>query len=481
MGFTQVFDYVAGKVDWFANGLPREGNRANSPQIGDLVRRAGPVCHLGDCVGEVLQRVQTAGWDQCVVVNSAGVVLGLLRGEALHAAPEALVELAMESGPTTIRPNRSPGDIREYIRQHGAASVVVTTPAGQLMGIVERQDIERCLAPAVQPHQDKYRLQRGAPRIEFGYKLACEEHSPSALVCYAKQAEDAGFTFAMLSDHYHPWIAEQGQSPFVWSVIGSIAQATEQLRVGTGVTCPLMRMHPAIVAQAAATVAALLPGRFMLGVGTGESLNEHILGDYWPPGATRRAMLEEAVALIRLLWQGGLRSHQGQYYTVENAQLYTLPELLPPVLIAASGTRSAHMAGRLGDGLITAGVHTKLVDRFIAAGGAGKPRYTELNVCWAPEEAEARRLAHTRWPIAGMQGALLSDLRLPSHFAQAASTITEEEIAQAVICGPDPARHIAAITQAAEAGYTHVWVHQIGPDQAGFFQFYAYEVLPKLR
>ena len=149
-------------------------------------------------------------------------------------------------------------------------------------------------------------------------------------------------------------------------------------------------------------------------------------------------------------------------------------------MIAASGTRSAQMAGRLGDGLITVGVHAKLVDRFIAAGGAGKPRYTELNVCWAPEEAEARRLAYARWPIAGMQGALLSDLRLPSHFAQAASTLTEEAIAQTVICGPDPTRHIAAITQAAEAGYTHVWLHQIGPDQAGFFQFYAREVLPKL-
>jgi len=467
-------------MDWFANGLPREGERASSPQVGDLVRRDVPVCHLDDRVGEVLQRVQTIGWDQCVVVTGAGVVLGLLRGAALQAAPEALVELAMESGPTTIRPNRSPRDIREYMRQHGATSVIVTTPTGQLMGIVERQDIERCLAPAVQPHQGRYRAQRGTPGVEIGYKLAGEEHSPSALVCYAKQAEEAGFTFAMLSDHFHPWIAQQGQSPFVWSVIGSIAQATERLRVGTGVTCPLIRMHPAIVAQAAATAAALLPGRFMLGVGTGENLNEHIFGDYWPPGATRRAMLEEAVALMRLLWQGGLRSHQGQYYTVENAQLYTLPELLPPVLIAASGTRSAHMAGRLGDGLITVGVHAKLVDRFIAAGGAGKPRYTELSVCWAPDEAEARRLAHAQWPIAGMQGALLSDLRLPSHFAQAASTISEEEIAQAVICGADPARHIAAITQAAEAGYTHVWIHQIGPDQEGFFQFYAREVLPKL-
>jgi G6PDH family F420-dependent oxidoreductase len=323
-------------------------------------------------------------------------------------------------------------------------------------------------------------VQGETPNIEIGYKLSCEEHSPSALVDYAKQAEKAGFTFAMLSDHYHPWIAEQGQSPFVWSIIGSIAQATERLRIGTGVTCPLIRMHPAIVAQAAATAAALLPGRFMLGVGTGENLNEHIFGDHWPPGATRRAMLEEAVALIRCLWQGGLRSHHGHYYTVENAQLYTLPELLPPVLIAASGTRSAHMAGQLGDGLITVGVQAKVVDRFIAAGGAGKPRYMELTVCWAPDEVEARRLAQARWPIAGMQGAVLSDLRLPSHFAQAASTITEESIAQAVICGPDPTRHIAAITQAAAAGYTHVWVHQIGPDQAGFFKFYTREVLPKL-
>ena len=424
--------------------------------------------------------MQAAGWDQCVVVNRAGVVLGLLRGAALQAAPETTVELAMESGPTTIRPNRALGDIRAYMRQHGAESVVVTTSAGQLVGMVQRQDIERRLAPAVQPHAERYRPQPGSPRVEIGYKLSCEEHSPGDLVCYARQAEDAGFTFAMLSDHYHPWIAQQGQSPFVWSIIGGIAQATERLQVGTGVTCPLMRIHPAIIAQAAATAAALLPGRFVLGVGTGESLNEHIFGDYWPPAATRRAMLEEAVAVIRRLWHGGLQSHQGQYYTVENAQLYTLPERLPPILIAASGTRSAHMAGRIGDGLITVGIHTKLVDRFVAAGGAGKPRYTELNVCWAAEEAEAQRLAHARWPIAGLQGALLADLRLPSHFTQAASTVTEEDIAQAVICGPDPARHIAAITQAVKAGYTHIWMHQIGPDQAGFFEFYAHEVLPKL-
>jgi coenzyme F420-dependent glucose-6-phosphate dehydrogenase len=481
LGFTQVFDYVAGKVDWLAYGLPREGTRASSPAIGELVRRDVPVCHPDDRLAEVVPRVQAVGWDHCVVVNREGVVLGLLRGDALHAAPETRVALAMESGPTTIRPHRILGDIRAYMRQHGAERVVVTTPAGQLIGMVERQDIERHLALAMQPPSGKSRLPHGAPRVDIGYKLSCEEHSPSALVDYARQAEEAGFTFAMLSDHYHPWIAQQGQSPFMWSVLGGIAQATTQLHLGTGVTCPLIRMHPGIIAQAAATTAALLPGRFVLGLGTGESLNEHIFGDSWPPAATRRAMLEEAVAVIRLLWQGGLQSHHGQYYTVENAQLYTLPEQLPPILIAASGTRLAHLAGRLGDGLITVGVHAKLVDRFIAAGGAEKPRYTELNVCWAPEEAEARSLAHAQWPIAGLQGALLTDLRLPSYFTQAASTITEEAIAQAVICGPDPMRYIAAILRAVEAGYTHVWLHQIGPDQAGFFEFYACDILPKLR
>jgi G6PDH family F420-dependent oxidoreductase len=367
------------------------------------------------------------------------------------------------------------------MRQQGIESVVVTTPDGRLVGIVERQDVERCLFPPAQPQAGKPRLQPGTAMVDVGYKLSCEEHSPGDLVRYARQAEAAGFTFAMISDHYHPWLAQQGQSPFVWSVLGGIAHATERLQVGTGVTCPLVRIHPAVIAQAAATAAAMLPGRFLLGVGTGESLNEHILGDYWPPAATRRAMLEEAVAVLRLLWQGGLQSHQGEYYTVENAQLYTLPEQLPPLLIAASGTRSAQMAGCIGDGLITVGVEARLIDQFTAAGGAGKPRYTELNVCWAPEEAEARRLARARWPIAGLQGALLSDLRLPSHFTQAASAITEEDIAQAVICGPDPVRHIAAITQAVEAGYTHVWIHQIGPDQAGFFDFYACDVLPQLR
>lgn len=317
--------------------------------------------------------------------------------------------------------------------------------------------------------------------IEIGYKLSSEEHRPNDLVRYARHAEDAGFTFAAISDHYHPWIDRQGQSPFVWGVIGGIAQATTRLRLGTGVTCPTIRLHPAIIAQAAATAAAMMPGRFWFGVGTGESLNEHILGDYWPPADTRREMLAEALAVIRLLWRGGLRGHCGQYYTVENARIYTLPDEPPPIFVAAGGPRSAELAGRVGDGLITVGAEAKLVETFTAAGGAGKPCHTEISVCWAADEAKARRIAHEVWPIAGLKNALLSDLRLPSYFAQAATLVTEEDIAAAIICGPDPGRHIAAITRAADAGYSHVWIHQVGPDQEGFFQFYQREVLPQFR
>jgi alkanesulfonate monooxygenase SsuD/methylene tetrahydromethanopterin reductase-like flavin-dependent oxidoreductase (luciferase family) len=181
---------------------------------------------------------------------------------------------------------------------------------------------------------------------EFGYALSSEEHTPNDLVTYARRAEEVGFSFALISDHYHPWIDRQGHSPFVWAVIGGIAQVTERLRLGTGVTCPTIRMHPAIIAQAAATAAAMLPGRFFLGVGTGENLNEHILGDRWPPHAVRLGMLEEAVRVIRQLWQGGMQSHAGRYYTVENARLYTLPEETPPILVAAGGPQAAEAAGR---------------------------------------------------------------------------------------------------------------------------------------
>src|SRR5437764_1742725 len=179
---------------------------------------------------------------------------------------------------------------------------------------------------------------------EIGYALSSEEHPPSNLVRFAQCAEEAGFSFALISDHFHPWLDRQGHSPFVWSVIGAIAQVTERLRLGTGVTCPLMRYHPAIVAQAAATCAAMMPGRFFLGLGSGENLNEHILGEGWPSAPVRQDMLEEAIDIIRLLWQGGEHSFDGTYFTVDHARVYTLPAEPPPLFLAAAGTKSAEMA-----------------------------------------------------------------------------------------------------------------------------------------
>jgi G6PDH family F420-dependent oxidoreductase len=317
--------------------------------------------------------------------------------------------------------------------------------------------------------------------VEIGYSLSCEEHAPKDLVRYAQRAEAAGFSYAMISDHYHPWIEQQGQSPFVWSVLGAIAHATKLLRVGTGVTCPTIRYHPAIIAQAAATVAAMMPGRFQLGLGTGENLNEHIVGQRWPPHALRLGMLEEAIGIIRMLWQGGMQNFHGKHFTVENARLYTLPDQLPPIIVAAAGPHAAELAGRLGDGLINYAADGKTVQDFAAAGGAGKPRYAQVNVCWDASEAEARRIAHRICPNVALTGELGQQLPTPAHFEQAVSMISEEQVAEVIACGPDPERHMAAIQPFIDAGYDHLHIYQVGPNQEGFFRFYERQILPRFR
>jgi coenzyme F420-dependent glucose-6-phosphate dehydrogenase len=316
--------------------------------------------------------------------------------------------------------------------------------------------------------------------MEIGYKLSSEEQSPLGLVEHAQRAEESGFSFALISDHFHPWIDRQGQSPFVWSVIGAIARATSRLSLGTAVTCPSFRIHPAIVAQAAATSAALMPGRFFLGVGTGENLNEHVIGAGWPETEVRQARLAEAIEVIRLLFRGGLRSHRGPFFTVENARLYTLPPEPPPIVVAAGGPKSAQIAAHLGDGLIGTDADGDLVKAFASAGGADKPRYGEVTVCWAADEQEAKKTAREFWPTAAMESALSWELPLPSHFEAVASLVSEDAVAEVVTCGPDPDAHVAAIRRYETAGYDHVCVHQVGPDQAGFFRFYREEVIPRL-
>jgi len=315
---------------------------------------------------------------------------------------------------------------------------------------------------------------------EIGYKLSSEEHGPKALVDNARRAEDAGFSYALISDHFHPWIERQGESPFVWSVIGALSEATERLRIGTGVTCPTIRIHPAIIAQAAATSELLLPRRFFLGLGTGENLNEHILGDKWPSAAQRLEMLEEAIEVIRTLWKGGQRSHYGRHYTVENARIYSLPDEPPPIFIAGSGDKAVELAARAGDGLISVAPDGETVETFEAAGGKGKPRIAEMHVCYSENAAEARKTATEWWPNIAMGGQLGQDLALPAHYEAVAELVSEDDVAEAVACGPDPDRHIEEISKFLDAGYEQVTVHQIGPDQAGFFSFYEDSVLPKV-
>lgn len=314
--------------------------------------------------------------------------------------------------------------------------------------------------------------------VQLGYALSSEEHTANDLVQHAIRAEDVGFEYALISDHFHPWLDSQGHSPFVWSIIGGIAQATEHLTLGTGVTCPLIRIHPAIIAQAAATAAEMMPGRFFLGVGTGELLNEHVTGDHWPPISTRQEMLREALAIIRELWRGKYTTFDGDFYTVENARLYTVPQQLPPIHVAAAGQESAVLAAEIGDGLISTSPDEKTVQAFDTAGGAGKPRYGQMTVCWAEDVDAAQETALHYWANSAIPGQLSQELALPEYYQQAAQLATTQDIAKSVVCGPDPAPYRDKIQSYSDAGFTHVYLHQVGPNQDGFFTFAQNELLP---
>jgi coenzyme F420-dependent glucose-6-phosphate dehydrogenase len=316
--------------------------------------------------------------------------------------------------------------------------------------------------------------------INLGYALSSEEHAPMDLVNNAVRAESTGFTFALISDHFHPWVPTQGESAFVWSTLGALAHATRSLKIGTGVTCPMIRTHPVIVAQAAATVGAMMPGRFFLGLGTGENLNEHVVGEGWPTPDERLEMLAEAIVVIRAMFTGDRQNHRGQYYTVEEARLYTLPDEPVPIMIAAKGELAAELAGRMGDGFIGTTPEPEVIKTFQDAGGQGKPRYGQITVCYARDEGEAKRVAYKWWPNSALKGPLSTELRSPEDFEAAAEMVTEEDVSASVICDPDPQYHVDQIRKYAEAGYDNVYIHQVGPDQDSFFDFYQREVLPRL-
>ncbi|WP_433887610.1 TIGR03557 family F420-dependent LLM class oxidoreductase [Streptomyces sp. CA-111067] len=313
----------------------------------------------------------------------------------------------------------------------------------------------------------------------YGYFLSSEEFSPPELLDQARKAEAAGFQGLAISDHFHPWNDEQGESSFVWSMIGALSQVTS-LPVTTLVTCPTVRIHPAVNAQAAATAAVLTGGGFRFGLGSGEALNEHVLGDPWPGADERLDRLEEAVEVIRKLFSGRQITHRGPHYTVENARLYTLPDEPVPLYISGFGPKAAELAGRIGDGFVTMQPDADLVAAFRRAGGEGKPVVGGLKVCWDTDRQRAVKTVHRLWPNEQLPGELAQILPTPEHFEQASTLVTEEMVARAAVCGDDVSEHVEAVTTYAEAGFDEVYVNQIGPDQDQFFDFYRTEILPRL-
>jgi len=312
--------------------------------------------------------------------------------------------------------------------------------------------------------------------MRIGYFLSCEEYTPAQLIEQARKAQDAGFKSLWISDHFHPWNDEQGQSPFVWSVIGALSQVVT-IPVTTAVTCPIMRIHPAITAQAAATSAVMHDGRFVLGVGTGEALNEHILGDRWPFADERLEMLEESIEVMRELWKGGFVTHHGKHYTVDQARIYTLPAEPPKVYVSAFGPKALEVAGRIGDGYVSTMPDGDLVRKFREFGGGDKPVQGGFKGCWAPTEDEGVQTAHRLWPNSGVPGELSQVLPSPRHFEQASQLVTPDIIRDSVVCGPDPAGHAEQLQAFEKAGFDEVYIANMGPNYEELIDMYRREFL----
>ncbi len=314
--------------------------------------------------------------------------------------------------------------------------------------------------------------------MRIGYFLSSEEYTPAELIEQAKGAERAGFSALWISDHYHPWVDAQGQSPFVWSTIGALSQVCS-LPITTAVTCPTVRIHPAVIAQAAATSAVLTNGRFRLGVGTGEALNEHIFGDAWPEADVRLEMLEEAVEIMRELWKGGVVSYRGKHYTVENARVYTLPEKPVEVLVSGFGPKAIEVAARIGEGYVSTMPDADMVRQFREQGGGDRVCQAGFKAAYADSEEEGARLAYEKWPNAGVPGELSQVLPSPKHFEQASQLVTQDMIKEAFVCGNDPQAHLEMIDQYAKAGFDEVYVANTGPHWQGLFDLYQQHVLPR--
>jgi G6PDH family F420-dependent oxidoreductase len=318
---------------------------------------------------------------------------------------------------------------------------------------------------------------------QIGYTMMCEQVGPKQLVRDVKLAEEAGFDFAVISDHYFPWLDSQGHSPYAWSVLGAAVQATDRIPLMTYVTCPIRRYHPAVVAQKAATVQMLSDGRFTLGLGAGENLNEHIVGGHWPMAALRHEMLEEAVEIIRALWAGGSVTYRGGHFDVESARVWDLPETAPPIGIAVSGPSSCRLAGHHADAMIATQPKPELGEMFDAAGGRGKPRIGQIALIYDTDEQSAAKRGMDQFRFFTGGWRVNAELPLPASFDEAARTVREKDITNLMPCGPEVQRHVAGIRDyGAAGGFTHIALIQVGADsQEEFISWAATDLLPALR
>lgn len=303
---------------------------------------------------------------------------------------------------------------------------------------------------------------------QYGYSLMCEMHHPNDLLAQAERAEEVGLDFLTISDHIHPWLYSHHHSPYAWSVLGALAVQTQRVELVSLVTCPTIRYHPVIVAQKAATIAAMSEDRFHLGVGAGENLNEHVVGRGWPPANVRHEMLDEAIDIMQSLWAGGFYSHEGKHYTVHDARVYTLPDEPPPVHVAASGAKSIALAARAGGGMVAVQPRAELIRDFEAAGGSGRAKYGQIAISVDDDEARARRLAHERFRFSAPGWKVMSELPNPINFEAATAHVREEDVAEMISCGPDLDRHAEAIRQWTDAGFDRVAVVQVGEPERFF-------------
>lgn len=316
--------------------------------------------------------------------------------------------------------------------------------------------------------------------LKIGYKLIAEGYGPKEIVRQAVEAERAGFDFVEVSDHFHPWVSEQQHSGFVWSMLASMAERTESIGLATGVTCPMIRIHPAIVAQAAATTAILSDGRFTLGVGSGERLNEHVVGRGWPPVHIRHEMFRESLEIIRLLWEGGYKSYEGKHLTLEDARVFDLPETLPEIAVAVGGVQAAKIAAELGDGLFATEPKQDYVQTFRDAGGSGS-LYAEVPLSYAKDEDEAAESAREKFRFGLTGWKVQAELPNPVNFDAATAFITAEHMKENFGCGPDAKTHLGVAQGFVDAGYDHLALINAGPDPDAFFEFFANDLADKVR